>query len=53
VPRVLAIGILLGIVLAFFAAAGVDLWRKTLCEPWQVRRALDLPLLVELEGRVS
>lgn len=50
VPLLLLAGIFLGVVLAFFATAGLDVWRRTLCEPWQVRRLLNLPLLVELKG---
>jgi hypothetical protein len=50
VPAILGAGFFVGIVLAFFAAAAVDLWTRTLAEAWQVRRQLKVPLLVELKG---
>ncbi len=49
VPATLAAGLLFAIVLAFFATAGLDLFKRTLCEPWQIRRQLKLPVLVELK----
>ncbi len=53
VPAILAAGLFVGIVLAFFAAAAVDLWKRTLAEAWQVRRMLKVPLLVELKGPIK
>jgi uncharacterized protein involved in exopolysaccharide biosynthesis len=45
VPFILLAGLLGGILFAFIACAGLDLWRRTLCEPWQIERQLKLPVL--------
>ncbi|MBL8954129.1 MAG: hypothetical protein JNK82_25355 [Myxococcaceae bacterium] len=49
VPALLGAGLFLAIILAFFFTAGLDLFRRTLCEPWQVRRQLKIAVLVELK----
>jgi uncharacterized protein involved in exopolysaccharide biosynthesis len=43
-------GVLLGVVLAFFAAAARDLGGGRFVETWQVRRRLPLPVLAEIEA---
>jgi uncharacterized protein involved in exopolysaccharide biosynthesis len=45
----LVVGLALSFALAFAAAAGADLASGRFIEPWQVRRRLRIPLLVELE----
>jgi uncharacterized protein involved in exopolysaccharide biosynthesis len=45
VPLILLAGLIGGILFAFVACAGLDLWRRTLCEPWQIERQLKLPVL--------
>jgi len=49
VPLTLGGGFLLAVVLAFFATAGLDLFRRRVCESWQVTRQLKVPLLVHLK----
>ena len=43
-------GVVLGVLLAFFAAGAKDLLSGVFIERWQVRRRLALPVLAELEG---
>jgi uncharacterized protein involved in exopolysaccharide biosynthesis len=45
VPLILLAGLLGGILFAFLACASLDLWRRTLCEPWQIERQLKLSVL--------
>ena len=45
VPFILIAGILGGIMFAFVACAGIDVWRRTVCETWQIERQLKLPVL--------
>jgi uncharacterized protein involved in exopolysaccharide biosynthesis len=50
VPLILFAGLIGGILLAFVASSGLDLWNRTVCEPWQVERQLKLPLLALITG---
>jgi uncharacterized protein involved in exopolysaccharide biosynthesis len=45
VALILLAGLLGGIIFSFLACASLDLWRRTLCEPWQIERQLKLPVL--------
>jgi uncharacterized protein involved in exopolysaccharide biosynthesis len=44
-------GIVLAAVLAFFVAAAADLASGRILEPWQARRAAELPVLGRVDGR--
>ncbi len=45
VPFILIAGLLAGILLSFVACAGLDIWRRSVCETWQIERQLKLPVL--------
>jgi uncharacterized protein involved in exopolysaccharide biosynthesis len=45
VPMILLAGVLGGILLAFFACAGLDIWRRSICDTWQIERQLRVQVL--------
>ncbi len=49
VPLLIAASFVFAALLALSAGAAVDLWRRRLIEPWQVRRSLGLPVLAEVK----
>mgnify|MGYP001244147165 CR=1 FL=1 len=49
VPFILLAGLLGGIFFAFVACAGLDIWRRTICDTWQIERQLKVPLLSSLK----
>ncbi|MBK7863671.1 MAG: hypothetical protein IPJ65_34715 [Archangiaceae bacterium] len=49
VPFILLAGLLGGVFLAFLAAAGLDLWRRTVCNTWQIERQINLPVIASVK----
>ena len=48
-PAVIGAGLMLAVVLAFFATYVLDAWRGTLSESWQVERQLGIAVLVTMK----
>jgi len=49
VPFILIAGLLAGIALSFVACAGLDVWRRSICDTWQIERQLKVPVLASLK----
>jgi uncharacterized protein involved in exopolysaccharide biosynthesis len=49
VPFILLAGLLGGICFAFLACAGLDIWRKSVCNTWQIERQLKVPVLATVK----
>lgn len=49
VPLILIAGLIAAFFMAFFAAAAVDLFRRSIVQSWQIERGLKLPVLANIK----
>jgi hypothetical protein len=49
VPFILIAGLLGGICFAFLTCAGLDIWKRSVCNTWQIERQLKVQVLAQVK----